>query len=415
MLTLAKTLIALALLIVPISAQEKENFGWDLSYKSVLERNNVGKSELISLWLNKNKSPAEDWIKNWNGKPIVSSILIEYPNHHAAQRTTFWFVRTSDEAFYWELIEGLEKDQIEEPIKTKIYDALFAQVSSWQQLAPKSPKDTTTDEWPGYFGFLSSCGTGGSKQMLITTEDFSTCPAKSCVPGTLGRLMAALEPIWISEHEKNYKHKTEAEIAWMTPEQRIDETIMEESERTMDHEKYRLLLQRYRRNDGLKGWKHLIELIDSYVPKTRDSRYSSAMRMAEDIDERGVRLRGTTEGRRIIEAIERLSIRMRSAGKEDQTDSMLSYAKGVNFTDLAIRETMWVKYRIKMSDSELLEFSNYLIRRDPTYPRWSEQVFIKDYSRKNEEAPLGTPLQVYIMRKPSRYYQLYRAFKRQPQ
>lgn len=411
MLRLTKVFVLILLICLPIFAQNKHNFGWDLSYKTVLERNNVGQSELISLWLNKNKSPIEDWIKSWNGKPIVSSILIEYPNHHAAERTTIWFVRTRDEAHYWELVEGREKDQIEEPIMTEKYDAVFAQASSWQQLVPKSAKEADKDEWPGYFGFLSYYDARGSKQMLITTEDFFVCPTKSCVPGTwkLGRLMAALEPTMSSEDERNYKHKSEAEIARMTPEQRIDEMIMEDGERTTNHEDYRLLLQRYLHNDRLKGWTHLIELIDSYVPKTRDSRYSSALRMTEDIDERVVRLRGTTEGKRIIEAIERLSSRMRAAGKEDATESMLRFAKGINFTDHAIRETMWVKYRIKMSDRELLEFSNYLVKRDPTYPSWSQRAFIKDYSRKNE---WGNPRQVHIITKPAPYYQLYRVFKK---
>lgn len=412
MLRLSKLFILYLLISLPIFAQNKDSFGWDLSYKTVLERNNVGQSELISIWLNKNKSPVEDWIKNWNGKPIVSSVLVEYPAFHAAEHQTWWLVRTSDAAYYWEITEGREKDQIEEALKPEIYDAIFKQVSSWQQLVPKSPKDTTEGEWPGYLGFLSFFDANGTTQILITTEDFFTCPTKNCVPGTwkVGRLMAAFEPVWISEDERNYKHKTEAEIARMTPEQRIDEMIMEDGERTTNHEDYRLLLLRHRRKDGLKGWKHLIELIDSYVPKTRDSRYSSAMRIAEDIDERVVRLRGTTEGKRIIEAIERVSRRMLAAGKEDQTESMLSYVKGVSFTDHAIQETMWVKYRINMSDSELLEFSNYLVKRDPAYPSWSQQTFIKDYSRKNE---WGNPRQVHILTKPAPYYKLYRAFKNQ--
>lgn len=418
MLKLAKTLAVVALLIAPISAQRKDSFGWDLSYKSILEQNNVAKDEWIWQWLNLYKAPAEDWIKSWKGDAIVSSILIEYPAFHAAEHSTMWFVRTANAAYYWESQEGREKDQSEEDVKPEVYDALFRHVSSWQQLAPKLPNEADNDVLQGYIGFVSSFDATGSKQILITEEDFFICLEKSCVPGTwkIGRLMAALEPIITPEHEKNYRHKSEAEIARMTPEQRIDEVILEESHRTISHEKYRLLLQRYRRRDGLKGWTRLVELIDGYNPKrTRDTRSHSAMRIAEDIDERLSRLRGSDEGKRVIAAIERLAARMRAAGKDDTTESMLRFAKGTNFTDDAIRDTLWVKYRFEVSDSELLEFSNYLTRRDPTYPRWSEKVFIKDYSRKNEEAPLGTPLQVYIMRKPSRYYQLYRAFKRQPQ
>jgi hypothetical protein len=224
--------------------------------------------------------------------------------------------------------------------------------------------------------------------------------------------MAALEPILTPEDERNYKHKSEADIARMSPEQRIDEVILEESHRTISHEKYRLLLQSYRRKDGLKGWARLIELIDGYNPKrTKDTRFHSAMMIAEDIDERVIRLRSSIEGKRIIEAIERLSTRRRAEGKSDESiDWVLESTKGINGKDRDVRDTLWVKYRIKMFDNELLDFSNYLVGHHPTYLSWSERKLFKDYSRKNE---WGNPLQVFIMTRPARYLQSYREFKKQ--
>jgi hypothetical protein len=56
-----------------------------------------------------------------------------------------------------------------------------------------------------------------------------------------------------------------------------------------------------------------------------------------------------------------------------------------------------------------VEFSNYLVKRDPTYPSWSKWDFIKDYSRIDEA---GNPAQVFIMKKPKRYYQAYLTFKK---
>lgn len=413
MLKLTKVLIVLTLLILPITAQMKGNsFDWDLSYNSVLEKNNVGQNESISLWLEKYKSPVKRWIVDWKGSPIVSSILIEYPAFHAAEHQTLWLVRTSDAAYYWESTEGREKDQSEEDVKPEIYDAIFKQVSSWQQFKPK-PTSKAYKFWPGYMGFLSFFDGDGSKQILITMEDFFVCPKKSCLPGTwkLGRLMAALEPIITPEEERNYKHKSEAEIARLTPEQRIDEVILEESHRTISHEKYRLLLQLYRRRDGLKGSSRLIELIDGYNPKrTKDTRFHSAMRIAEDIDERVIRLRSSINGNRVIQAIERLSTRRRAEGKSDESiDWVLQSTKGVNGKDRDVRDTLWVKYRIKMSDSELLDFSNYLVKYHPTYLSWSERKLITDYSRKSE----GHPLRVFIMTRPIRYLHAYRAFKKQ--
>ena len=50
---------------------QQASTGWDFTYKSVLERNNVDKGELIWTWLARYKSPAEKWFAGWQGKPIV--------------------------------------------------------------------------------------------------------------------------------------------------------------------------------------------------------------------------------------------------------------------------------------------------------------------------------------------------------
>ena len=161
----------------------------------------------------------------------------------------------------------------------------------------------------------------------------------------------------------------------------------------------------------MKGIPHIIQLIDSYDPKrVREIRFHHAVMMVKELDEHVVRLRSSPEGRSAIEAIERLAARMIALGKtENYTETDLPELKGVNFADESIRDTLWVKYRIKMSDSELLEFSTYLVQVDPTYPSWSERDFIKDYSRINEA---GSPAQVVVMKQSNRYYHAYLAFKK---
>src|SRR5687767_8109489 len=58
---------------------------WDLTYTSVLEKNNVARGELIRKWLDDHpQSPARNWISEWRGEPIVSAILLEIPAPHAA-------------------------------------------------------------------------------------------------------------------------------------------------------------------------------------------------------------------------------------------------------------------------------------------------------------------------------------------
>jgi hypothetical protein len=100
---IARIIIAAIFLSVSICAQQPN---WDLSYEFVLERNKVAKSEWIWTWLKSTESPATSWISEWKGKPIISSILIEHPAFHAAERTTTGVIRTEDEAFYWDEVEG---------------------------------------------------------------------------------------------------------------------------------------------------------------------------------------------------------------------------------------------------------------------------------------------------------------------
>jgi hypothetical protein len=222
--------------------------------------------------------------------------------------------------------------------------------------------------------------------------------------------MAALEPILIPDEVKNYKHKTEAEIARMTPEQRIDEEIRERDHLTNATDKQDDLIRKYRVMDGVKGAARLIELMDSYEPKRLRDRAGDAYMIANDIDENSVRLRASPEGRRVIAAIERLTARIRSSGSNSESlETMLRQMKGVNFTDQAVRDTLWMRYRINLSDAELLEFSNYLVKHHPDYPRWSTRYSTRDNSNKRDPS-LGTL--VLIMKEPRRYYQAYLAFKK---
>jgi hypothetical protein len=281
-------------------------------------------------------------------------------------------------------------------------------------MTPKPAAELRKEEWPGYFGFLSYHGSSGSKQMLLTMEDFMICLDKACLPGKIksGRLMEALDPILIPDSLKTYKHKSEAEIARMTPAERIDEEISENEYHIWDAtDRQSDLIRKYRYKDGVAGAPHLVQVIDSYTPgRVYSDRSANAVILASDIDDRVVRLRASPEGRSVIEAIERVSARMIADGKRNSYEELdLPKLRGLNFVDHSIGDTLWVKYRIKMSESELLEFSNYLIQLDPTYPSWSERDFITDNSRINKA---GNPALVFVMRKPERYYQAYLTFKK---
>jgi len=231
-------------------------------------------------------------------------------------------------------------------------------------------------------------------------------------------------------HAQKYKHKTEAEIAQMTPVQRVDEYANEEAHHKYDTlDDYFILVDKYIRRDGLKAVPRITEIIDEYDP-TRSSgkrgrkgeRFDAAWMLLSDLDVHVVRLRASEEGRRAIDALERSVERMRAAGygKKDQDGwerhgrfesvvDRIKYAKGINRRDDSIRDTFRLEYKIILSDAELLEFSNFLVTNYPEYPSWSETNHFRDYTQLNKA---GNPLWVYALKKPERYYEAYLEFKK---
>lgn len=190
-------IIAVVLLGQPVGAQNSTpSLGWDLTYSSVLERNNVGSGEWIRQWLASGyQAPAGKWISGWRGEPIVSSILIECPAFHAGEHTTMWFVRTKNRAYYWQSVEGQEAHDEKKVLRPRVYDGLFMRASSWQQAKPLRAEDTPTGGVPGYIGFLSLYDRGESRQMLLSQEDFVICDTKECKTWKPGRLAFALKPV----------------------------------------------------------------------------------------------------------------------------------------------------------------------------------------------------------------------------
>src|SRR5215204_1565432 len=110
---------------------------------------------------------------------------------------------------------------------------------------------------------------------------------------------------------QKYKHKTEAEIAAMTPAQRVDEYVNEEVYhlKYWETDKQTELIRKYVLLDGMKAVPRLTEIIDAYDPTTfpegkLDDRYSASYYLLHFEDYSSVRLRSAEEGRRAITAIE---------------------------------------------------------------------------------------------------------------
>lgn len=174
---------------------------------------------------------------------------------------------------------------------------------------------------------------------------------------------------------QKYRHKSEDEIARMTPAQRVDEWINEQVNHKFDAlDNQGEIIRKYVTLDGIKALPRLIEIINQYDPtkvvggkEKRGERFDAAVLMLGYVDDYGIRLRSSVEGKRAIESLEQAVQRMREAGygKEDQHDwerhgrfdqsvMQFEYAKGINRKDKDIRSTLKFVYKINLSDDELL-------------------------------------------------------------
>ena len=187
-------LLVALILIQPICGQRTESaLGWDLTYSSILAKNKVERAAWIRKWLmTERRSPAKRWISTWQGEPILSSILIEYPAFHAGERTTMWFIKTKTRTYYWESVQATNPHTTKRELAGHIYDDFFKVVASWPQYKPLRIEDLPKDTLPGFIGIISFYDKRKSRQMLLTFEDFSSLKTNE---NKLGRLMCALVPV----------------------------------------------------------------------------------------------------------------------------------------------------------------------------------------------------------------------------
>lgn len=221
--------------------------------------------------------------------------------------------------------------------------------------------------------------------------------------------------------EKNYKPKSESQIASMSTRQLIDERIITEPGAFSTYEEivnYEDSIEKLVRQAGVEVLPILTEYINKSYQKKSDFgcdklRIGMVIKIVWDIDRFDFRLRGTEKGKKTIDAFERAIKRAEKLGLTEKEVGYyiesLNQLKGTNLYDVNIQDTFWVLYQIEMPDNELLKFSNFLTDLDSTYPSWSDTDFIKDYSRINES---GNPAQVYVLKKPDRYYDAYLDFKK---
>jgi hypothetical protein len=222
-------------------------------------------------------------------------------------------------------------------------------------------------------------------------------------------------------------HKSEDEIARMTPLQRVEEFCREYVRHGYRDSDYGDLLDSYISRDGVKALPPIIKIIEEYDPtrpggsgKQKSERCDAVIGLLPKMDANVVRLRALPEGIQAMDAMGRLAERMRGAHfdiaePDDYNQSRykvlisdLNEIEGINYCDLAIRNTLKLKYKISLSDRDLLDFVSYLISLDPYYPGWSEREEFKDLTEKNKA---GNPLWYVIVKKSQPFYDAYLKYK----
>lgn len=184
-----------------------------------------------------------------------------------------------------------------------------------------------------------------------------------------------------------FKHKSETEIAAMTPEEKMDQMVLEQMFHlpAFDDDNYKLL-HLYIINDGIKILPKAIEYMNEYDPNVQECKERSNARLLtaamyiDIVDSAKFRIRAIENGRLAINALEQAIERQRKsrsdAGKDDGRGKLFSTflegIKGQTIKDDLIKETLEKQYNIKMSEAELIEFTNFLISLDPAYPSWTK-------------------------------------------
>jgi hypothetical protein len=172
----------------------------------------------------------------------------------------------------------------------------------------------------------------------------------------------------------------------MSPEEKMDQMVLEQMFHVPALDDYRDLLHLYIINDGIKILPRAIEYMNEYDPNVQeckernDARLLTAAMYIDNVDSAKFRIRAVENGRLAINALEQAIKRQRKSrsdigeydGRGSLLPTLLEGIKGRSIKDGLIKETLEKQYNIKMSEAELMEFTNFLISLDPAYPSWTK-------------------------------------------
>lgn len=183
-----------------------------------------------------------------------------------------------------------------------------------------------------------------------------------------------------------YRHKTVAEIQSMTSKQKIEELVNEQSHHMPDIDDYSMtILTPEIRKDGSKALSPLSQYLLDYEPSDpcADIKILVVVMVASDLDSFVFRVRTSTDGQDLIRGLTATSVRMQASPQPkgsgrasfvDLVERTITQLRSINAKDEEIRQTLESQWGVKLSNSDLVGFVDFLIADDPTYPAWSQIV-----------------------------------------
>lgn len=172
----------------------KQSLGWDLGYEPLLRKSGVCPGDPFCEMVEKKpRPPVIKYLSEWQGAPLLSSILIELPDGHA-DMMAIWAVRTKDEAYVLGFYPVQSDSVRKQAVPAQDYDRVFETMACWRQEQPAKREFGEK----GYIGFLNLYKDGQARQLLLTYNDLyegNTGPDERR-PGRFFKALEPLRPYW---------------------------------------------------------------------------------------------------------------------------------------------------------------------------------------------------------------------------
>jgi hypothetical protein len=165
--------------------------GWDFSYESVLNQNQIKwdhSQGTLFTWLKHRRDEHQyitDFVTEQLSREPEQVFLIDHPTFPSAGRTTIMGIKNKDQCFYyWRSTDEKKNNFQRSEISLEMFDQIFSRLHTLKQ---RSYHNMGGPE-KAYAGFLSTFDHGQSRQVLLHIHDFLEFDAENHQILRVGRI-----------------------------------------------------------------------------------------------------------------------------------------------------------------------------------------------------------------------------------